>query len=76
MRFDMQSELFRLGTPELESETKVYETGGFDVVFDRRTKFVYTPDYLPWQRVNGTWRGVLGHILNDTHRNGLNVLTH
>jgi hypothetical protein len=26
---------------------------------------VYISDFDPWQRVNGTWRGALGQLLND-----------
>lgn len=61
----MKREVLRLGSPLFVNESKLLPSAGFDALFDRYHEFVYISDYNPWQRVNGTWRGVLGHILND-----------
>jgi len=67
----MQRELIRIGSPLLANESKW--RAGFDALFDGYHEFVYIADYFPWQRVNGTWAGALGHILNDM-QNGLKVV--
>jgi len=69
----MQRELIRIGSPLLANETKLRATTGFDALFDGHHEFVYIADYVPWEHVNGTWTGALGHILNGT-RNGLKAV--
>ncbi len=63
----MEKQLMRVGTYELETKSKLHALDGFNLLFGARHEFVYLPNYLPWQRVNGTWRGVLGHLMNDNH---------
>jgi hypothetical protein len=65
----MHRELLRIGSPVFVNESILLKTMGFDALFHKYHEFVYIPDSEPWQRVNGTWRGQLGHILNDTKWN-------
>ncbi len=61
----IKSELFRIGSPVFANESKLNKLQGHDALFSRNHEFVYLPDFDPWQRVNGTWREALGHLLND-----------
>ena len=61
----MRREKFRIGSPVPVNESQLREASGFDVLFHAYHEFVHLPDYDPWQRVNGTWRGGFKHILND-----------
>ncbi len=60
----MQRELLRIGSPLFVNKSTLRATIGFDSLFDGYHEFVYIADYVPWQRVNGTWMGALGHIDN------------
>ena len=61
----MPRELIRIGSPYLANESELRTTAGFEVLFGGYHEFVYIPDSDPWLKVNGTWRGALGHILDD-----------
>jgi hypothetical protein len=61
----MTSDRFRIGSPVFVNESHLHKSAGFDALFDRYHEFVYIPDFFPWQRVNGTWKGALGHLLED-----------
>ncbi len=62
-----QERLFHIGSPSFANESKLRSSDGFDALFNsRNSEFVYLPDFEPWLRVNGTWQGALGHILDDT----------
>ncbi len=69
----MPRETFCIGSPLLANESKLVRTTGFDAIFNKNYEFVYISDFDPWQRVNGTWRGALGHLLNDNKKTGLNA---
>ncbi len=62
----MHHERIRIGTPlSLINDTKLHKTAGFDALFDGYHEFVYIRDFDPWARVNGTWKGALGYLLDD-----------
>ncbi len=61
----MGKNMMRVGNFNLETKSKLNARDGFNLLFGARHEFVYLPDYLPWQRVNGTWMGALGHLIND-----------
>ncbi len=61
----MEKQFMRVGTDDLETKSKLNARDGYDLLFGARHEFVYLPDYWPWQRVNGTWTGALGHLMND-----------
>ena len=58
--------MFRLASNELANKTQLYKTAGFDMIFAKNYEFVYVKDFAPWSPVNGTWKGVLGHVYDDT----------
>ena len=60
----MAKQLLRVGTNKLIIKSQLNARDGFNLLFGARYEFVDL-DYLPWQRVNGTWTGALGHLLND-----------
>ncbi len=68
----MQGERIRIGTQLCVNESKLNPTFGFDVIFGGNYEFVHISDIGPWTQVNGTWKGMLAHILNDMQANGLN----
>ncbi len=61
----MEKQIMRVGTDDLETKSTLNPRNGFNLLFGARYEFVYLPDYSPWQRVNGTWTGALGHLMND-----------
>ncbi len=61
----MPRELIRIGSPLFANESELNERTGFDVIFNKNYQFVHIPDFDPLLRVNGTWRGALGHLQND-----------
>ena len=62
----MKKELMRIGTDKFVNESSLDRNYAFDLIFGSYNyEFVYIPDYYPWQRVNGTWTGVLDHLMND-----------
>jgi hypothetical protein len=62
----MEKQLMRVGT-DLKIRSKLNPRDGINLLFGARHKFVYLADYDPWQLVNGTWRGALGHLMNDNN---------
>ncbi len=64
----MNRTIFRIGNLQLVNESKLHETAGFNALFKQNYEFVYIADFDPWLRVNGTWQGALGHILNGRIR--------
>jgi hypothetical protein len=64
----MKRELIRIGTNQYVNESVLYQNGGFDALFNRDNyyEFVYVPNFGPWDRVNGTWQGALGYLMNDS----------
>ncbi len=61
----MEKQLMRVGTEHLETKSKLNPRDGFNLLFGARYEFIYLADFWPWQPVNGTWVGALGHLLND-----------
>ncbi len=61
----MEGQLMRVGTYDLEIKSKLNPRNGLNLLFGARHEFVYLADFWPWQRVNGTWTGALGHLLDD-----------
>jgi hypothetical protein len=55
----MAKQFIRVGNDKLNVRTRL------NLLFGARHEFVYLSDFLPWQRVNGTWTGALGHLMND-----------
>src|SRR5438874_1454423 len=60
----MKKELIRIGTKKFINESTLDQSSAFDMLFDGMYEFVYMPDYNPFAFVNGTWAGVLGHLVN------------
>jgi hypothetical protein len=60
----MNKQLMRVGTG-VENKLKSNSRDEFNLLFGARHEFVYLPDYIPWQRVNGTWTGAIRHLIND-----------
>ncbi len=63
----MEKQLMRVGTDinNVETYLKLRVRDKLHLLFGARHEFVYLPDYDPWQLVNGTWTGALGHLMND-----------
>ncbi len=61
----MEEQMMRVGTYDLETKSKLNPRDGFNLMLGAHHEFVYLPDFWPWQRVNGTWTGGLGYLLND-----------
>ncbi len=61
----MEKQLMRVGTYDLETKSKLNARSISSLLLGARHEFVYLLDFDPWQRVNGTWMGALGHLLND-----------
>jgi hypothetical protein len=58
--------LMRVGTEKFKTIQKLDARDGHNLLFGARYKFVYLTDYNdPWQLMNGTWKGALGHLMND-----------
>jgi hypothetical protein len=56
----MEKLLMRVGT-----ETKLNPRDEINPLFGASYEFVHLADYWPWQLVNGTWTGALGHLMDD-----------
>ncbi len=56
-------ERLRVGTDTPVNESELYKFDALDIVFSQFYEFVYLPDYNPYELVNGTWMGSLGHLL-------------
>ena len=61
----MEKQLIRVGTEDMEIKSKLNPRDGFNLLFGARHEFVYLANFHPWQHVNGTWTGALGHLMND-----------
>jgi hypothetical protein len=61
----MEKQSMRVGTDKLIIKSQLNPRDEFNLLFGARYEFVYLPDYWPWQRVNGTWTGAAGHLIND-----------
>ena len=61
----MEKQSMRVGTDILITKSQLDPRDGFYLLYGARYEFVYLPDYLPWQHVNGTWTGALGHLMDD-----------
>jgi hypothetical protein len=66
----MPSKVFRIGSPLAVNESELRTYNGFDLLFGGHHEFVYIADFDPWVRVNGTWQGALGYLLDDTQMDG------
>jgi hypothetical protein len=64
----MDKQFMRVGTSNLETKSQVNHRDGFNLLLGARHEFVYLADFYPWQRVNGTWTGAFGHLMNDNHQ--------
>lgn len=61
----MKRELIRVGSLHLANESTLNSASGFDVLFNGYHEFVYMADGNDaWARVNGTWLGGFGHLIN------------
>jgi hypothetical protein len=60
-RMKMKRQLIRIGA-EI-SELELSKSEAFDLLFGGFYEFVYLPDGYSNQLVNGTWTGLLGHII-------------
>lgn len=63
----MKRDVLRIGTDTFVNVSELQTSAGFDALFNQNYEFVYVPEFYPWNRVNGTWQGALGHIQNDNH---------
>ncbi len=61
----MEKQLMRVGTNKLSIKSQLDARDISYLLFGARREFVDLPDYWPWQHVNGTWTGALGHLMND-----------
>ncbi len=57
--------MIRVGTDKLNINSQLNPRDRFNLIFGARHEFVYLSDFNPWQRVNGTWKGALSHLMND-----------
>jgi hypothetical protein len=61
----MKSKSFRIGASKFVNESQLNTADAYDLLFDKIHEFVYYPDgAAPWQLINGTWTGALGHLIN------------
>lgn len=67
----MRNEFIRVGTRKFVNESSLDELDALDLLLSGFHEFVYIPDYSPYLRVNGTWTGVFGHIMNDTQMDSI-----
>jgi hypothetical protein len=63
----MEKKFMRIGTEKVFIKSELNPRDGFNLLLGARHEFVYLADFYPWQRVNGTWTGALGHLLNDNY---------
>ncbi len=61
----MEKQMMRVGTEYIDTKSKLNARDGFDLLFGARHEFVYLPNDHSWQRLNSTWMGALGHLMND-----------
>jgi hypothetical protein len=67
----MKKDRMRVGTYTLANLTAMDKV--YDLLFGSVYDLVHIPDFYPWQLVNGTWTGVLGHLMNDMQIGRLNA---
>ncbi len=59
------NQLIRIGSENFVNRSELNAFGAFDLLFGGFHEFVYVVDFEPWLLVNGSWTGVLGHLMND-----------
>jgi hypothetical protein len=63
----MEKKFMRIGTDKVFIKSELNPRDEFNLLFGAHHEFVYLADFFPWQHVNDTWTGALGHLLNDYH---------
>ena len=61
----METQYMRVATNKLITKSQFNLPDRLKLLFGARHEFVYQADYLPLQLVNATWKGALGHLIND-----------
>jgi hypothetical protein len=61
----MEKHMMRVGIDKLNLKSQLNSREGSDLLTGARHEFVHLADYWPWKLVNGTWKGALGHLMND-----------
>ena len=60
----MHKELIRVGTSSFVNKSKLNQARAFDLLYGGFYEFIHLPHYS--HRVNSTWTGTLGLLMNDT----------
>ncbi len=61
----MKTKPIRIAEDSFVNESTLNDYVAFDLLFGGFDELVYIPDYSPFYFTNGTWTGVLGHLMND-----------
>ncbi len=66
----MEKQLMRVGinVPVLNIKSQLDPRDVLNLLFGARHEFVYLPDFWPFQYMNGSGMGALGHLLNDNRK--------